>query len=253
MPRTARLTDALPRRRALLFAGSAAALIGAGATAVTTAAAASAATTPVLHAPATAQAPALTGRAPAAPVLGTAAAHNAASAATATTTAAVRHSAPAPRRHSTAPARPYQMYDSVTPSAIPGGKAAATYADGPYAATPSQLTGHGPVTWIDTNGTDPKGATALDVEPGDATPQMAATWTAQHLDAHPHGTAVIYTMRSDWAATQTAIAGLPRWQQHDVRYWIADPTGTPHLVPGSSATQWYWGSNYDISTVTPGF
>jgi hypothetical protein len=242
MPRTARLTDALPRRRALLFAGSAAALIGAGATAVTTAAAASAATAPVLHAPATAQAPALTGRAP--------------SAATVTTTAARHRAAPQTRpaaARPAAPARPYQMYDSVTPSAIPGGKAAATYADGPYAATPSQLTGHGPVTWIDTNGTDPRGATALDVEPGDATPQMAATWTAQHLDAHPHGTAVIYTMRSDWAATQTAIAGLPRWQQHDVRYWIADPTGTPHLVPGSSATQWYWGSNYDISTVTPGF
>jgi hypothetical protein len=152
-----------------------------------------------------------------------------------------------------APARPYQMYDSVTPSAIPGGKAVATYADGPYAASQSQVAGRSSVTWIDTNGSDPKGANALDVEPGDATPQMAASWAAQHLDAHPHGIAVIYTMRSDWAATQAAISGLPRWQQHDVRYWIADPTGVPHVVPGSSATQWYWGSNYDISTVTPGF
>jgi hypothetical protein len=223
MSRTARLTGTLPRR-ALLLTGSAAALIGAGATAAATSA--SAATTPVLHAPATAHAPALTGRAHAP-----------------ATTTAVRRT----------PARPYQMYDSVTPAAIPGGKAIATYADGPYAATPAQLTGRGPVTWIDTNGTDPAGATVLDVEPGDATPQMAATWTARHLDAHPHGTAVIYTMLSDWPATKTAIATLPAWQQHNVRYWIADPTGTPHLVPGSSATQWYWGTSYDISTVTPGF
>jgi hypothetical protein len=38
-----------------------------------------------------------------------------------------------------------------------------------------------------------------------------------------------------------------------VRYWIADPTGQPHIVPGSDATQWYWGSNVDISTATPRF
>jgi hypothetical protein len=24
-------------------------------------------------------------------------------------------------------------------------------------------------------------------------------------------------------------------------------------VPGASATQWYWGPNYDISTANPGF
>ena len=107
------------------------------------------------------------------------------------------------------------------------------------------------VTWIDTNGTDPKGATVLDVEPGDATPAGAATWAAQRLNTHPHSTAVIYTMRSEWAAAQTSIAGLPHWQQHHVRWWIADPTGTPHIVPGSDATQWYWGTHYDISTVNP--
>jgi hypothetical protein len=195
-------------------------------------------------------------------------AHTSGSAAPAAHSAPVTHAAPAadaapavnhtqPRRFEAhadrGPARPYEMYDSVTPSAIPGGKAVATYADGPYAASPSQLAGRSGVTWIDTNGSDPRGASVLDVEPGDATPQMAATWASQRLDDHPHGTAVIYTMRSDWSATQAAISGLPRWQQHGVRYWIADPTGVPHLVPGSSATQWYWGTNYDISTVAPGF
>ena len=159
---------------------------------------------------------------------------------------------PATTPRTPAPARPYQMYDSVTPSAIPGGKAVATYADGPYAASPAALHGHN-VTWIDTNGTDPKGATVLDVEPGDATPAGAAAWAAQRLDTHPRATAVIYTMRSEWAAAQASIAALPHWQQHHIRWWIADPTGTPHLVPGSTATQWYWGTHYDISTVNPGF
>ena len=42
-------------------------------------------------------------------------------------------------------------------------------------------------------------------------------------------------------------------EQSHVRYWIADPTGVPHVVPGSSATQWYWGSSYDITTANPNF
>jgi hypothetical protein len=160
-----------------------------------------------------------------------------------------RHLTP-PAAHG--PARPYQMYDSVTPSAIPGGKAVATYADGPYAASHTAMHGKN-VTWIDTNGTDPAGATVLDVEPGDATPAAAATWASHRLDTHPRATAVIYTMRSEWAAAQQSIATLPHWQQHHIRWWIADPTGTPHLVPGSDATQWYWGTHYDISTVNPDF
>jgi hypothetical protein len=243
-------------------------LTGAGAPAVLTGGAGTAglalAVTPAPHA-AAAHTTALAPAAPAAPAPAahTAAAHTAAAhTAAAHSSAPAEHAAPAvnhtqPRRGqahaSQGPARPYEMYDSVTPSAIPGGKAVATYADGPYAASPSQVAGRPSVIWIDTNGSDPRGANALDVEPGDATPQMAATWAGQRLDDHPHGIAVIYTMRSDWAATQQAISGLPAWQQHQVRYWIADPTGTPHLVPGSSATQWYWGTNYDISTVAPGF
>ena len=65
--------------------------------------------------------------------------------------------------------------------------------------------------------------------------------------------AIIYTMRSDWSAVQSAVGTLPSSEQSQVRYWIADPTGVPHVVPGSSATQWYWGSNYDISTANPNF
>jgi hypothetical protein len=147
---------------------------------------------------------------------------------------------------------PYQIYDSTTPSSIPAGQQAAVYADGTYAASPSQVAGHPNTLWIDTNGSDPR-ANALDVEPGDATPQQAGQWVAQKLTDTPNQVAIVYTFRSDWPAAQAAVGQLPQWMQSHVRWWIADPTGVPHMVPGASATQWYWGQNYDISTANPGF
>ncbi len=147
---------------------------------------------------------------------------------------------------------PYQIYDSTTPSSIPAGQQAAVYANGTYAASPSQVAGHPNTIWIDTNGSDPS-ANALDVEPGDATPAQAGQWVAQKLTDTPNQVAIVYTMRSDWPAVQAAVGQLPQWMQSHVRWWIADPTGVPHMVPGASATQWYWGPNYDISTANPGF
>jgi hypothetical protein len=172
-------------------------------------------------------------------------------------TAAPSQSA-APSQPAAAPApqptpQPYQIYDSVTPSAIPASsQAVAVYANGNYAASPSQVGHRGLVLWIDTNGSDPN-ADVLDVEPGDATPTQAATWVAQKLDASPNSVAIVYTMESEWPAVQAAINGLPWWMPSHTRYWIADPTGVPHVVPGSQATQWYWGQNYDISTALPNF
>jgi hypothetical protein len=161
---------------------------------------------------------------------------------------AARHKAAQP----TGPTKPYVMYDSVTPGSLPANQPAAVYADGAYAASSSQMAGHHSVLWIDTNGSDPN-ANVLDVEPGDATPAGSAQWVQAHLSKQPHSVAIIYTMRSDWSAVQDAVGGLPSWEQSHVRYWIADPTGVPHVVPGSSATQWYWGSSYDISTANPNF
>src|SRR5215469_17086441 len=83
-------------------------------------------------------------------------------------------------------------------------------------------------------------------------PAQAASWTWNKLHDAARQTAIIYTMRSEWSATQAAIATLPQAMQHQVRYWIADPTGVPHIVPGAAATQWFWGQNYDISTAAPG-
>jgi hypothetical protein len=182
-----------------------------------------------------------------------AAAHAAPAPAHAAAVRQARHAAPAHTAQAqAAPARPYLIYDSVSPSAIPAGQQVATYADGNYAASPSSIAGRGNVLWIDTNGSDPA-ANALDVEPGDATPAGAAMWVGAKLNANHAATAIVYTMISDWQSVKDDIAGLPGWMQSHVRYWIADPTGVPHVVPGSNATQWYWGANYDITTANPGF
>jgi hypothetical protein len=156
----------------------------------------------------------------------------------------------APVHH--AQVRPYQIYDSVTPSNIPWHKTAAVYANGAYAASSAQVAGRGHVLWIDTNGSDPH-ADALDVEPGDATPAGAAAWVQNKLNSDHKSVAIVYTMISQWQAVKDNVAGLPHWMQDKVRYWIADPTGVDHVLSGANATQWYWGKSYDITTANPGF
>ena len=175
------------------------------------------------------------------------ASHRAASHRAAGHRAAAGHAA----RHRAA-AKPYLIYDSVTPGSIPGHHVIATYATGSYAVSRAQVADRKHVLWIDTTGLD-HGASVLDVEPGDATPGLAASWAWHRLHADPHVLARIYTMRSEWPAVQAAVSRLPARMRSHIRWWIADPTGVPHVVPGSQATQWYWGSNYDITTATPGF
>jgi hypothetical protein len=269
MPRTARLTDALRGRgKALAYLGAAAALASAGAgtaAAATTSPAARPATTiPAGHtaslhgtAAATTAPAALTGAdqqagnsAPAA-LTGHAAApatHTSAPAAPASTpTATPASTSTSSTSQPAQPTAPYEFYDSTTPSQIPAGQhEIATYANGAYAVSPSQVSGK-QVLWVDTNGSDPS-ANVLDVEPGDATPAQAAQWVQQRETQHPGQLAVVYTMMSDWGAAQQAISALPHSMQANVRWWIADPTGTPHIVPGATATQWYWGPSYDISS-----
>jgi hypothetical protein len=160
---------------------------------------------------------------------------------------------PAPPPQPTPPRQPYLIYDSVTPSAIPAEHpVVATYADGPHPTPASEVAGRDSVLWIDIDASDPQ-AGALDIEPGCAEPSQAAGWVWNRLHDDPHATAVLYTMISEWSEVRSDVASLPSWMQDHIRWWIADPTGQPHLVPGSQATQWYWGPNYDISTAEPGF
>jgi hypothetical protein len=150
-----------------------------------------------------------------------------------------------------ASAQPFLIYDSTTPEAIPANQqVVATYATGPGAVPASQVAGRNQVIWIDIYGDD-YAAQALDVEPGNASPSTAASWAYQRLTEYPSATAIIYTMISEWSQVQAAVATLPAWMQSHIRWWIADPTGEPHMVAGASATQWYWGTNYDISTAEP--
>ncbi len=163
------------------------------------------------------------------------------------------HAAPALRvsRHAR-PGRWYSIYDSVTPGAIPAHHAVATYATGNYAVSRHQVAGRRTVLWIDTTGYD-YAASILDVEPGDATPTLAAQWAWHRLHRYPHSLARIYTMISEWPAVKAAVAGFPAPLRARIRWWIADPTGQPHIVPGADATQWYWGNSYDITLAKPRF
>jgi hypothetical protein len=161
------------------------------------------------------------------------------------------HQAAAPAQPAQ-PAQPYLIYDTVSPSSLPAGNAmAAVYATGHFAASQSQVAGR-PVVWIDTTGTD-NAAEALDVEPGNVTPSQAGTWAYNRLNEYPNSVAILYTFQNEWPQVQAAVAGLPSWMQSHIRWWIADPTGVPHMVPGAQATQWYWGPDYDISTALPNF
>lgn len=159
---------------------------------------------------------------------------------------------PAPKPAPAAPAKPYTIYDSISPGTLPAGQPAAVYANGAYAVSPSKMAGHQSLLWIDVWGTNPS-ADVIDVEPGDATPAGAAHWVQQRLSAKPHAVAIVYTMLSEWQQVKASVAHLPGWMQSKVRYWIADPTGVSHVVAGASATQWYWGSHYDITTANPDF
>jgi hypothetical protein len=166
--------------------------------------------------------------------------------------APARHVAPAKAHALPAkPVKPYLIYDSVTPSQIPAHHEIATYATGGFAVPAANVAGKH-VLWIDTNGSDPH-AQALDVEPGDATPALAANWAQHKLNDQPGSVAHIYTMISEWPAVKAAVSHLPGWMHSHIRWWIADPTGVAHIVPGAQATQWYWGKNFDITTAKPSF
>ncbi len=78
-------------------------------------------------------------------------------------------------------------------------------------------------------------------------------WVSEKLTQNPKSNAILYSSRAQWGQVIANVSGLPSWMQSHVKYWIADPTGTPHILAGASATQWYWGSVYDISSAVPGF
>jgi hypothetical protein len=153
---------------------------------------------------------------------------------------------------STDPSKPYEFYDSVEPQVIPAGAIVATYSTGAHPIPTSAVAGRKKVMWIDTLATDPSAA-ALDVEPGCATPSQVPGWVSSRLKSHPRQVAIVYMSLSEWSQVRADVASLPSWMRSRIRWWVADPTGVPHIVPGSQATQWYWGSSYDESMAAPNF
>lgn len=149
------------------------------------------------------------------------------------------------------------MYDSTTAADIPSSAVAvAGYIDGAYKWSDEDWARF-PVAkkvriacFPTTNDGD-----VLDCEPGDAKPEQCAGWIRMRQAA---GLTVptIYCMPSEVAAVKAACAGLT----YDL--WVADPApagikpGTPHLYPGSMATQYAWpaynsGGHWDLSLCKP--
>lgn len=146
----------------------------------------------------------------------------------------------------------YQQYDSAQPDLIPAGHAVALYRNGRYAATQKQADRFSSVMWIDVNGSD-LAAGVLDVETGDASPAGWYEWALHRSELHPGELLRAYCNLSTWPAVKAETARLPAEARRLVRYWVANPVGRSHLVPGSDATQWFWGQDWDQSFCTEAF
>lgn len=145
-------------------------------------------------------------------------------------------------------------YDSTRPWLIPDtAEYIMIYRNGLYAADRAQVQRQFPDATlydIDVLGTDPGGCGIADVETGDMRPEDVPDWVDARLAAHPNGALCrIYSNLSTWPAVRLAVAKLSEGARAQVRYWVADPTGTPHFVPGSNATQYLWGLNWDESVL----
>lgn len=145
------------------------------------------------------------------------------------------------------------MYDSTQPALIPAtAEYVAIYANGEYAAGHHSVQHRFPkakVFNIDVMNTDPGGCGIADVEHGDMKPSDIPGWVDQRLAKHPGVLCRVYCNQSTWPAVKSEVAKLPPDKRDAVRYWIADPTGSEHSLPGADATQWYWGDDWDESVI----
>ena len=160
-----------------------------------------------------------------------------------------------PRVKKTRPPEPFTMYDAVTVAHIPANPAAvAGYLNGYYrnAGALAQRFPKAKLLTISVTASDLL-AECLDVENEDATPQQAPAWVKAKLKRGDYKP-VIYADRAAmpliWKLLQDA--GVHRNQ---VRLWVADWTGQPHIPPGYDACQYAGGLHnpYDVSLCNPGF
>jgi hypothetical protein len=129
------------------------------------------------------------------------------------------------------------MFDSTTPAAIPAGSLVAGYVDGAYAWKPREWARFPLNDQLAITVVGQAGARIADVETGDLGPGSGALWAKRELIAGRRPT--LYSNLSTWEAVVWALKSLGA-DPSMVDWWAADPTGSPHLVPGSVATQYAW-------------
>jgi hypothetical protein len=139
------------------------------------------------------------------------------------------------------------FYDSASGTFPAGTTEVALYRNGLYAFPPSEVSKLWRIRWIDVDGDNPAGCSILDIETGDASPGMIPGWCSERDKAVQDSLFRLYCNLSTWPAVKAIVRTLPYAQKRRVRYWIANPTGVRHLVPGSSATQYEWGENTDTN------
>ena len=140
----------------------------------------------------------------------------------------------------------YEMYDSTDPDMIPDGAFALLYGSGPFDAHDyPRLDRFAHVLWIDVTAEAWQECSILDVETFDATPADVPAWVKRRIDSRD-GPARIYCNISTWPAVRSEVLhGLDWAYRRQIRYWIANPTGVAHLVPGSAACQYEWAGGFD--------
>lgn len=127
----------------------------------------------------------------------------------------------------------------------------AIYVNGRFSVDPATVQKAYPdarVFWIDVLGNNPE-ASIKDIETGDISPSSVPGIVAARFRVHPDANTRLYCNLSTWPAVKTEVRNLPQNQRDTIRYWIANPTGTPHIVPGSDATQYMFGQILDLSEV----
>lgn len=147
------------------------------------------------------------------------------------------------------------MFDSVNVNNIPkDAKWVAGYVNGIWPTYHDLVKSHPNAQHVSITINASEVADVLDVEKGDATPSQAPVW-AKAMRAKGH-TPIIYTSLSN---VSTVREEFTKVNEAEPMFWVADWTNSPHLVPGSIATQWADGTEAypglakycDTSTVSP--
>lgn len=149
------------------------------------------------------------------------------------------------------------MYDSETPSAIPAdAEIVAGYVDGQWPDYAELATTHPNAKHVSITVEGAAGADVADLEvPNfnsatiEQVAEKGAAWAKNEIAEGRRP--CLYYSRSNAGVIAAALqaAGVP---VQSVDFWIADWTGTAHLIPGSVATQYASpstgsGGNYDLS------